>query len=192
MPRAGLDSAAVVTAAAELADAEGLEAVTLARLAGRLKVRSPSLYVHVAGLDDLRRRLGARGAAELAGALALTATGKARREALQAIAYTYRDYARAHPGTYAAMQRAPAEDDEETARAGLEVVGVIVAVLEGYGLHGDEAIHAVRVIRAALHGFVVLECEGGFALPIGLEESYQRLIAVLHAGLAGDAFRSPV
>jgi hypothetical protein len=39
---------------------------------------------------------------------------------------------------------------------------------------------------------VVLECEGGFALPIGLEESYQRLIAVLHAGLAGDAFRSPV
>jgi AcrR family transcriptional regulator len=43
MPRVGLDSEAVVSAAAELADAEGLDAVTLARVAGRLGVRSPSL-----------------------------------------------------------------------------------------------------------------------------------------------------
>src|SRR4029077_12365261 len=38
MARAGLDTGAVVAAAPELADAEGLEAVTLARLAANLGV----------------------------------------------------------------------------------------------------------------------------------------------------------
>ena len=62
MPRAGLNSAAVVEAAARLADSEGLAAVTLAHLAEQLGVRPPSLYAHVASLEDLRRRLAARGA----------------------------------------------------------------------------------------------------------------------------------
>jgi AcrR family transcriptional regulator len=188
MPRAGLDSEAVVSAAAQLADAESLNAVTMARLADRLRVRSPSLYVHIGGLDDLRRRLGARGARELAEAVTVAAAGKSRLAALRAVADTYRGYAREHAGTYAAMQRAPDEDSEELAAAGSELVGVILAVLDGYSLHGEEAIHAVRVVRAALHGFVALESEGGFALPISLEDSYERLIGVLDRGLAGGVF----
>jgi AcrR family transcriptional regulator len=188
MPRAGLDSEAVVSAAAQLADAESLEAVTLARLADRLRVRSPSLYVHIGGLDDLRRRLGARGARELAEAVTVAAAGKSRLAALRAVADTYRGYAREHPGTYAAMQRAPDEDSEELAVAGRELVGVILAVLDGYSLHGEQAIHAVRVVRAALHGFVLLESEGGFGLPVSLEDSYERLIGVLDRGLAGGVF----
>ncbi|MDE3134243.1 MAG: TetR family transcriptional regulator, partial [Acidobacteriota bacterium] len=69
MPRAGLDSAAVVAAAAAIADADGLEAVTLSTVAARLGVKPPSLYSHVAGLADLRRRVAVLGAAELAEAL---------------------------------------------------------------------------------------------------------------------------
>jgi AcrR family transcriptional regulator len=188
MPRAGLHSETVVAAAAELADTEGLEAVTLARLAERLGVRSPSLYVHVNGLGDLRRRLAARGARSLAEGLAVAAAGKARGDALHAVAETYRSFARDLPGTYAAMQRAPDEDAGEIAAAGREVIGVIVAVLQGYDIAGDEAIHAVRVVRAALHGFVSLEREQGFRIPLAVQESYERLIDVLDRGLAGGVF----
>ena len=42
--RAGLDHAAVVQAAAEMADSKGLEEVSLAALAAQLGVRSPTLY----------------------------------------------------------------------------------------------------------------------------------------------------
>jgi AcrR family transcriptional regulator len=197
MPRAGLDAEAVVRAAARLADAEGLEAVSLARLAGQLGVRSPSLYAHVDGLEDLRRRLGARGAAELAGMLAVAAAGKSRLAALRAVAYTYRAYAREHPGTYAAMQRAPDNADgrevvaggaRDEAAAARRLVEVILAVLAGYSLSGDQAIHAVRVVRAALHGFVVLEQERGFAIPLSLDDTYDRMIGVLDQGLAGGVF----
>jgi AcrR family transcriptional regulator len=185
MPRAGLDADAVVAAAAALADADGLERLTLARLAARLGVRSPSLYAHVAGLGDLRARLAVRGARELAAALQVAAAGRARLEALQAVATAYRSYALAHPGTYAAMQ-VPSDGDQLRAAAGA-VVDLILAVLAGYGLAGEDAIHAVRAVRSALHGFVSLERQSGFQIPIDLDESYERLVRILDAGLAEPA-----
>jgi AcrR family transcriptional regulator len=183
MARAGLDTDAVVAAAAQLADADGLEAVTLARLATTLGVRSPSLYAHVDGLDDLRRRLATRGARDLAGQLQKAVAGRSRGDALSAMADAYRAYARAHPGTYAALQRPPVRGDAEGAGAAADAVDVVLAVLRGYGLEGDEAIHAARIIRAALHGFVALETAGGFGIPLDLDDSYARLVDVLDRGL---------
>jgi AcrR family transcriptional regulator len=180
MPRAGLDADGVVTAAAVLADADGLEALTLARLAAHLGIRPPSLYAHVDGLPDLRRRIADRGAGELAVALRCAASGRAGFDALVAVADAYRAYALSHPGSYAALQLASDVSDSEAAR---ELVDVVVAVLRGYGLEGIDAIHGVRAIRAALHGFVVLEAGAGFGLPLDLDESYARLVATLDRGL---------
>jgi AcrR family transcriptional regulator len=181
MPRAGLDAERVVRAAAELADADGLESVSLATLARRLGIRAPSLYAHVDGLADLRARLAARGARELADALGSAAAGRAGGDALLAIAEAYRAYALAHPGTYQALQRAPDVNRQE---AGAAVVEVVLAVLRGYGLSGDASIHAARAIRSALHGFVLLEAGEGFGLSLGLDDSYRALVAILNRGLA--------
>jgi AcrR family transcriptional regulator len=188
MPRAGLDADAVVAAAARIADADGLEAVSLARLAGELGVRPPSLYAHVAGLGDLRRRLAIRGTRELCDVLQSAAAGRSRGDALRAVARAYRAYALEHPGAYAALQRAPVADDADAQAAAAQVVGVVVAVLRGYGLEGDDAVHAVRAVRSALHGFVALEAEGGFGLPLDRAGSFDRLVALLDAGLATDDF----
>jgi len=185
MGRAGLDEAAVVDAAARLADAEGLEAVTLARLAAELGVRAPSLYAHIAGLEDLRRLLGARGARELAVEMGRAAAGRAGAEALRAVASAYRAYGHEHPGSYAAAQRARrfADDDEAAAAAGRAATDVVLAVLRGYDLDGDDALHAARTIRAALHGFVSLEAQDGFAIELSLDETFERLVATLDRGL---------
>jgi len=178
MPRARLGPDAVVDAAAALADAEGLEAVTLARLAAGLGVRAPSLYVHVDGLPDLRRRLAARGARELGVALQAAAAGRAGGDALAAVAAAYRDYARAHPGTYAAAQRA-----SDLGAEGAAVLDTVAAVMRGYGFDGDEAIHAVRIVRAALHGFAALETDEGFGIPLDVDATFARLVGVLDHGL---------
>jgi AcrR family transcriptional regulator len=183
MARAGLTPDVVVAAAAALADREGLEAVTLARLAADAGVRPPSLYAHVAGLDDVRRRLAIHGARELAVALRDAATGRAGGDALRAIAAAHRQYARAHPGTYLAAQRAPAADDVEARAAAAEVVDVLRAVLAGYGLEGDDAIHAARAVRSALHGFAMLEAGGGFGIKLGVDESFARMVDLLDQGL---------
>jgi AcrR family transcriptional regulator len=181
-PRAGLDAEAVVAAAAELADRDGLDALTLARLAARLGVRAPSLYAHIGGgLRELRARLAARGLRELTDVMHAAAAGRAGGDALSALAEAYRSYALSHPGTYAALQRAPQAAGQELSAAPVEVV---LAVLRGYGLSGEAAIHSARTIRSALHGFVSLEAGQGFGYPIDIDESYDWLVAVLHHGLA--------
>jgi AcrR family transcriptional regulator len=191
VPRAGLSTAAVVDAAAALADEHGLEALTLARIAASVGVRTPSLYNHVGSLDDVRRRLALLAVRELADAMRDAAVGRAGDDALIALAHAYREYATAHPGRYAATQRAPAEGDEELAAAAGDAVAVLLAVLRGYGLEGEDAIHAVRGVRSALHGFAALETGGGFGLPVGLDESFERMVAALARGLSsGRAARS--
>ena len=187
MPRRGLDRAAVVAAAAALADAEGLEHLTLARLAERLEVRTPSLYNHVGGLKGLRRELAVHGLRELARRLERAAVGKAGDDALVALAHAYRDFAREHPGVYAATLPSPEPDDAEWATVGAEVVGIVLAVLAGYGLEGEEALHAVRGLRSLLHGFVSLEAVEGFRLPLDHDESFRRLLQVFIAGLRSSA-----
>ncbi len=193
MARAGLNTAAVVNAGAEIADREGLEALTLRGLAAELGVRAPSLYEHVAGLQDLRRRIGALGSQGLTRAMVAAGAGElSGDQSLAALAHAYCSYAREHPGTYAAAQRARelAQDEEAIAAANAAVVPVL-EMLRGYGLEGDEAIHAARVIRAALHGYIVLEAEQGFAINLPLDETFDRLIGVLDRGLRTNRARSP-
>jgi AcrR family transcriptional regulator len=183
MPRQGLDTARVVDEAARIADAEGLDEVTLARVASALGVRAPSLYNHVEGRGGLIRLLAIRSIDELADALRDAAVGRAGADALRSIAHAYRAYALGHPGRYAATVLAPSPGDEQLAAAGGRAVGVLVAVLAGWDFKGDEALHRVRVIRAGLHGFVAIEMQGGFGLPLELDESFELLLATLIAGL---------
>lgn len=56
-PRIGLTLPKIVETAVEIADANGIQEVTLASLAQRLGIRSPSLYNHVKGLQDVRNIL---------------------------------------------------------------------------------------------------------------------------------------
>jgi AcrR family transcriptional regulator len=180
--RRGLDQAQVLDAAAALADREGLEAVALGRLAGELGVRPPSLYNHVDGVDGVLRGIALCGVVQLGDALQAAAVGRSGRDALGAMAHAMRQFARTCPGRYAAAQRAY-PDDPEIAAAGGRVIDVFVAVLRGWDLEGDEAIHAVRVVRSALHGFVALELNGGFGMSLDLDASFDRLVDVLARGL---------
>lgn len=185
MPRQGLDRPRVIAAAAQLADAEGLDALTLARIAARLGVRSPSLYNHVDGLDGVRRGVALLALGELASELRGAATGRAGDDALVAVAHAYRDYALAHPGRYELTQYLPQPKDSELDAAARAVVQVVVDALRGYGLADDDAIHAVRAVRAALHGFVSLEAGGGFGIPLDRDESFRRLVSAMATGLHG-------
>ncbi len=57
MARAGLNVSRVVQAGIELADADGLGAVSMARVAARLGFTTMSLYRHVESKDELVRRM---------------------------------------------------------------------------------------------------------------------------------------
>jgi AcrR family transcriptional regulator len=185
VPRQGLDRERVVQAAAALADAEGIDTVTLTRVAAQLGVRSPSLYNHVDGLEGVRRGIALLALRELGAALREAATGRAGEDALVAIAEAYRTYARGHPGRYPLTQYLPQPRDPEVDAAATAVVQVVLDGLRAYDLADEDAIHATRAFRAAIHGFVSLETGGGFGIPVDVDESFRRLVTTLATGLAG-------
>jgi AcrR family transcriptional regulator len=161
MPRAGLTTDRVVRAAADLADAEGFDAVTASAVARLFDVKAASLYSHVTGTDDLRTRVALLALEELADLAAAAVAGRADADALVAFANVYRDYARSHPGRYDAT-RLRLDARTAAASAGGRHAALTRAILRGYGLAGDHETHAVRLIGSVLHGYTSLELAGGF------------------------------
>jgi AcrR family transcriptional regulator len=179
VPRAGLTQTLVVEEGERIADEVGLSSLTLAAVADRLGVRQPSLYKHIAGGDALRRGIALRAKNELADVLGRAAVGRARGDAIAAIAHAYRAWAIEHPGRYAAAQRAPLQGDVDDEIASSNVVRVVADVMAGFELRDDDAIDAIRALRAGLHGFVTLEADHGFGLPVDVNRSFDRLVAGL-------------
>lgn len=184
MPRAGLNPERVVAEAAAIADEGGLEQLTLAALAQRLGVALPSLYNHVTGIDGLHRELAILGMRELASRIGRSAMGRTGRDALEAVAHAYRAFATERPGLYASAMRAPSPDDTEHTFASQNALDVAMAVMRSYGIEDASAIHAIRIYRSAMHGFVAQEASGAFGMPESVDGSYRILIDVLHGAFA--------
>ncbi|MFC4321818.1 TetR/AcrR family transcriptional regulator [Litchfieldia salsa] len=173
-PRIGLDSTIILKTAADMVNEQGLDAITLASLAKRLSVRSPSLYNHIAGLEDLKKQLAIYGIEQLYTALIQSAIGRSGNEAVHAMGDAYVSFARENPGIYEATLLLPMDPDVQ--QAGSKIVDLTLKILAHYNLTEDEAIHGVRGIRSILHGFASLEQKGGFGLPLDVNDSLKRLI----------------
>jgi len=185
--RVGLNQASVVEAAVKLIDEEGIEQLSLGRLAERLGIRTPSLYNHVAGLSGLKHDLALYCLHDLLDRVLHATVGKARAEAIFALANAYRAYAGEAPGRYALTLQAPDPADQEVQAIAQQIVDVIRAVLAPYGLSEEDAIHAIRGLRSLVHGFISLEMAGGFGMPIDQDASFHWLINLYIAGLEQKA-----
>lgn len=183
MPRAGLSTAAVVDVALEIVDENGLDALTLSAVAQRAGVATPSLYKHIRSLDALLQRVSVIATGELADALSDAAAGRSGTDAVRAVAAAYRRYALERPDRYPATQRVPDPSDAAHMAAAERAVHAVFAVLHGYDIVGDEAVHATRFLRSALHGFISLEVNGGFGLPQDIDRTFDRLVASLDVAL---------
>lgn len=184
MARAGLDTAAVVAAAAALADEEGLPRLTMGLLAQRLGVRTPSLYKHVGGQEDLNRRIAVLAMNEAADAVGGAVQGYAGRDALAAAARAFRAFVLEHPGRYGAtVGLEPTGPDDPLAAASTRLLAAFTAVLHGYAIDEHEVTHVLRMLRSLCHGYATLQAAGGFQWSTDVDESFTWLIAFADRGL---------
>ncbi|MEU6716478.1 WHG domain-containing protein [Nonomuraea sp. NPDC046802] len=184
MARAGVTAERLTRAAADLADEIGFQNVTVSALARGFAVKPAALYAHVKDLQDLRVRVAELALGELADRVAEALAGRAGKDALVAFANAYRDYAKEHPGRYAAAQ---IELDPETAAtsAAWRHSEMTRALLRGYDLSGPDQTDAVRLLGSVLHGYVSLETAGRFAHhPRDVDASWSRSLDALDVLLA--------
>lgn len=177
--RVGLAKATVVKEAVALADAIGLETLSLGMLAERLGVRAPSLYHYFPqGIAGLQHELALWCMRDQADQLGKAVMGKARAEAIWALAEGYRAYIKAHPGLYAATMRAMVQGAPDLRAAQAAILEIAQRALAGYHLAPDDAIHAIRICRIIAHGAATLEMGGGFGMPQDVDETFRRAITM--------------
>lgn len=169
----------MIEQAARLANDIGLHELTITKVGRDLGIAPPGVYRHVVDLDDLVAAIGEQAAREVAASIASECAGLSGRDALQTLAYTLRSWAHAHSGQYRALQIAPEANNEPGQAASEELLVVIAATLRSYNLSGDDRTDAIRFIRSTLHGFIVLELDGGFKQPRDLDCTFDRIVASL-------------
>jgi AcrR family transcriptional regulator len=177
MPRAGLTTDAVIDLALALVDEKGLDALSLAAVADRAGVATPSLYKHVGSLAELRDLMAERIIRQVTDVFGGAAMGRSRDDAVTALMRAYRAYVLANPGRYALIPLDPLRRDD-LAEASADLLNVFVAVMRGYGLDDEQSTHAIRRMRATVHGFADIEARGGFGQPENIDTTYEGAIAM--------------
>jgi AcrR family transcriptional regulator len=144
---------AILDAALELADEEGLHGVTMHAVAQRLNVTPMALYRHVDGKEAL-----------LDGLVELLLTELQAQRAhpsgdqwLTAMASGIREVARRHPAAFPLLLTRPA-----VTPAAQRVRDAVVAVLQDAGLAEAAARRAERLVSTAVLGFAASEVTGRF------------------------------
>ncbi|MGW4272301.1 TetR/AcrR family transcriptional regulator [Streptomyces seoulensis] len=173
----------IVTAARELAEAEGWESVTTRRPAAEIEYSQPVLYSHFRGRSAIMAAVAVQGCAELAAELraARTAAGSPRR-ALAAVGEAYTAFARRRPALYDAIFTHPVDLPFATPQAPAalhEAFGELVRAVEPVAGGGDEPGLLTETYWAGLHGLVTL-MRGG-RLP---ESAHERRLALLTSHFA--------
>ncbi len=155
-----------------LLDAEGLDGLTMQRVADAVGVRAPSLYKRVRGRDDLVRLIANDVAGELTGVLDSATTSSDPRTDLRAIATSFRSWALAHPEAYALLfARLPERarvDLDVNARASEPLIRT-AAQLAG----PDHALESARMAVAWATGFVNMELVGAFRLGGDVDAAFE-------------------
>lgn len=173
--------------AVALVNRHGLDSLSMNDLAQALNVRPPSLYSHVAGLDEVKRLLALHGLAELNADAMRVTIGKSGPDAVRALLNGYRNFAEKNPGLYAATVPTPPRSDREWSGAVDLLMSTFLAALQQYGLRGADAVHALRGLRSLVHGFVAMETSAAFKNPVSRDESFAWLIDSFLASLGNRA-----
>ncbi|MFD7624072.1 TetR/AcrR family transcriptional regulator [Streptomyces sp. NPDC059802] len=173
----------IVSAARELAEAEGWSAVTTRRLAAEVEYSQPVLYSHFKGKDAIMAAVAVEGCAELATALRAPRTDDTdERGALAAVGAAYTAFARRRPALYDAMFTLAVDLPFATAEAPAELQAAFDELRQAVApiaADGDDIGLLTETYWASLHGLASLTRSG--RLP---EKAHDRRLALLVNHLA--------
>ncbi|MGI5458161.1 TetR/AcrR family transcriptional regulator [Streptomyces sp. CA-249302] len=170
----------IVTAARELAEAEGWDAVTTRRLAAEIEYSQPVLYSHFKGKDAIMTAVAVQGCADLAEELRVARTAaKGSRESLAAVGGAYTSFGHRRPALYDAMFTHAVDLPFATPEAPEPLqaaFGELAQAVEPIAAKGEDVGLLTETYWAGLHGLVTLMRSG--RLP---EEAHEQRLALLIA-----------
>ena len=179
-PRAGeqpLTCERILSTTLSLVDEEGIEALSMRRLAKELGVDPMAIYHHLPNKRALLSALIAKVFSEMR--VPKPEENRDWRERVRAWARAFRDVARAHPKLVPHLASYP----EAAAEATLESTEELYAAFEAAGMTSREIVGAVGVVVDYLNGLTLAEASGALGDPDEQREMLELLDARPHGEL---------
>ena len=178
-----IDRVQLVAAAQQLVENEGVEALSLHKVATVLGVKAPSLYRYVSNKAELLRAINEATVQQLFAAMheqAAPATAPAAQ--LLAMLHTFRHFAHRHPHTYMLLftaQAATGRPDEGWLVELVLPLQRLMAQVSGEA----QSLAALRGALALAHGFIMLELNGQLQRGGDLGADYETALVAYLRGI---------
>jgi AcrR family transcriptional regulator len=156
---------AIVSAARDLLETEGLTGLTMQAVANRVGVRAPSLYKRVEGRDHLVRLVAEATLTELASRLDSATTAA---EALDG----YRTFSHKYPAAFQLCMGQGASPSI-VGHSYWEVASAAIVRISGELAGADHALDAARTFTAWAVGFITIELNSGFNLGGDVDRAWE-------------------
>lgn len=175
----------IIETATALIERDGVESLSLARIATTLGIRAPSLYRYFDSKSALLQAVNLQTTQDLIAALieAAASSSQTHADRIMALAHAYRAFAHAHPRAYAlaySMTDPAAQPDPAALAALAQQVQAVVAPITGE----PASLAALRGLWALVHGFVILELAGQFQRGGDLTSAYTSAVEAYVRGLS--------
>lgn len=176
----------VVEAAISCIEKEGDSALGVNRVARELGIKPPAIYKHLEGNAGLRKAV----ALEiwhrfLSEHQQKTAGINNPKMMLKVGGHATRDFARSHPNLYKVMMQFQLQpDDPEAASIIHEAQSFFSIGLVSDDLTQEQLIDMMRMVNAAISGFITLEHSGLLTLSRSTDDSFEVMLEALFVAIA--------
>lgn len=161
----------IVSMARQILEREGVDGLTMQKVARSVGVRAPSLYKHISGRAELMRSIIESVTADLGDALSAAADGEDAVSDLSEIARAFRAFAQSHPESYRLLFAPMPEEWRPGQEVALTAVDVVIRTCSA--LTGPErALDGARLLTSWAHGFVSMELAGAFRMEGDVDEAF--------------------
>lgn len=176
----------VIDAAIACLETEGESALGVNRVARALGIKPPAIYKHLDGNAALRRAVVlVIWRRYLTLCQEQTAGLSEPQELLRAGARATRQFAHSYPALYRVMMQFQMQPtDPEAAAIIQESLSLFKRSLQLYELNNDQLIDSMRMVNAAVYGFITLEQAGLMTLDRSIDASYDVMLNALILAIA--------
>ncbi|MBV9385453.1 MAG: TetR/AcrR family transcriptional regulator [Chroococcidiopsidaceae cyanobacterium CP_BM_ER_R8_30] len=171
----------VIAAAIACLDREGESALGVNRVARELGIKPPAIYKHLDGNAALRRAVALSIWQQYAAWCRQRLNGvNSPCEMLKVGGHATREFARSYPPRYRVMMQFQLYS-EDTVAAPLirETLDFMRRVLQSYDLSEAKLIDAMRMVNAAINGFIAVEQAGLLTLERSTDASFEVMLDAL-------------
>ena len=175
----------VIAAAICCIDQDGASALGVSRVARWLGIKPPAIYKHLESGADLQRATAIELWEQYLTECQQTISGHSiTTDLLKQLGHFTRNFAKTYPARYQVMMQVQLQPSQPEAAAMIQqCLTFLRQALNAYNLTNAQLIDVMRMLNAAIYGFIAVEQAGLMTLERSTDQSYNVMLDALIAAI---------